>query len=86
MRPGEQAIAVTPNAGDILLRDASPEFVTVTNQSDRVVAYFLTIVPSTYVQAAMIPWGRVLTDVGYAVRKSGVLQRLGQFFGPKRLP
>lgn len=86
MQPGEQAVAVTPNAGDILLRDAYPERVTIENQTDRVVAYFLTIVPSVYVQVATIPWGRVLSDVGYAVRKSGVLQRLGRLLGPKRLP
>ncbi len=77
---------MTPHAGDILLRDALPDRVTVENQTDRVVAYFLTVVPSTYVQAAMIPWKRVFSDVSYAVRKSGVFQRLGQLLNLKRLP
>jgi hypothetical protein len=78
---------VTPRAGDVLLRDAFADRVTVVNQADdRVVAYFLTIVPSVLVKVAILPWRRVLTDVGYAVRKSGVLQQLSKLLKPKRLP
>lgn len=75
LRPNEQPVALTPNAGDILLRDASAERVTVVNQTDRVVAYLLTVVPSVVVKAAMVPWRRVIADLGQAVKNSGVLDR-----------
>jgi hypothetical protein len=77
----EQPVALTPNAGDILLRDATRERVTITNQSDeRVVAYVMTIVPRVLVKAATVPWKRVLADLGTAVQQSGVLDRFAQLF------
>jgi len=85
MKPNEQPVAITPQPGDILLRDVVPESVTVVNQTDRIVAYFLTVVPTIYVQAAKVPWGRVLTDVGYAIRNSGLLEQINNLFS-RRLP
>jgi hypothetical protein len=81
LRAHEQPVALTPNAGDILLRDATLDRVTVVNQTDRVVAYLLAIVPRVLVKAATVPWKRVAADLGTAVRNSGVLDRFAQLFG-----
>lgn len=78
MRSGEQPVALTPNAGDILLLDASLDRVAVQNQTDRVVAYLVLVAPSTLVKAATVPWKRIASDIGQAVRESGVLQRLAR--------
>jgi hypothetical protein len=85
MKPNEQPIVITPQPGDILLRNVVPESATVVNQTDRIVAYFLTVIPTIYVQAAKVPWMRVIADVGYAVRNSGLLEQIGQLFS-RRLP
>ena len=71
----EQPIALTPNAGDIMLIDPALDRVTIQNQTDRVVAYMVTVVPSLVVKAAMVPWRRVATDLGHAVRESGLLDQ-----------
>ncbi len=78
MGPNEQPVALTPNAGDIILLDAQPDRVTVHNQTDRVVAYLMSVVPRTLVKAATVPWKRIVTDLGTAVRKSGLLDRFAQ--------
>jgi hypothetical protein len=85
MKPNEQPVVITPQPGDILLRDVTPESVTVVNYTDRIVAYFLTVVPSIYVQAAQVPWVRVFTDVGHALRNSNLLEQINNFFS-RRLP
>ncbi len=74
----EQPLALTPNAGDILLRDATLDRVTIVNTTDRIVAYLLTVVPRVLVKAAMVPWKRVISDLGQAVRNSGVLDKFAQ--------
>lgn len=76
LRHDEVPVAVTPHAGDILLRNVQPESVTIANSTDRAVLYVVFVAPSIYVKAAMIPWGRIVSDIGLAVRKSGVLARL----------
>jgi hypothetical protein len=82
LRPHEQPVAVTPNAGDILLRDATLDRVTIVNQTDdRVVAYLMTVVPRVLVKAAAVPWKRVAADLGTAIQNSGVLDRFAQLFG-----
>jgi len=74
--PDEQPVALTPNAGDILLRDATFDRVTIVNTTDdRVVAYLMTVVPSFVVKAAMVPWRRVAADLGQAIKNSGILDR-----------
>lgn len=78
MGPNEQPVAITPNAGDIILLDAQPDRVTVHNQTDRVVAYMMSVVPSMLVKAATVPWKRIASDLGTAVRKSGLLDRFAQ--------
>jgi hypothetical protein len=78
MTAHEQPIAVTPNGGDILLLDAELDRVTIRNQTDRVVAYMMTVVPRVLVKAAMVPWKRVAADLSQAVRKSGVLDRFAR--------
>lgn len=75
MGPNEQPVALTPNAGDIILLDACPDRVTVHNQTDRVVAYMMSVVPSVLVKAATVPWKRIASDLGHAVRESGLLDR-----------
>lgn len=78
--PGEQPVAFTPHAGDITIRSQGAEAVVVVNNTDRAVVYGLIVAPSVYVKAAMVPWKKVLTDVGYAVQQSGLLDRLGELF------
>ena len=78
MGPNEQPIAVTPNAGDIILLDAQPDCVTVQNQTDRVVAYMMSVVPTVLVKAATVPWKRIASDLGTAVKKSGLLDRFAR--------
>jgi len=78
MGPNEQPVALTPNAGDIVLLDAQPDRVTVHNPTDRVVAYMMSVVPSMLVKAATVPWKRIASDLGTAVRKSGLLDRFAQ--------
>jgi hypothetical protein len=81
LRSHEQPVALTPNAGDVLLLNATLDHVTIVNQSnERVVAYLVTIVPRLFVKAATVPWKRVAADLGTAVRNSGVLDRLAQLF------
>jgi hypothetical protein len=75
MQPNEQAVALTPNAGDILLIDPALNRVTVQNQTDRVVAYMVTIAPAILVKAAAVPWRRVAGDLGHALQESGLLDR-----------
>ncbi|MDB4955847.1 MAG: hypothetical protein JWO36_3416 [Myxococcales bacterium] len=78
MGPNEQPVALTPNAGDIILLDAQPGRVTVHNQTDRVVAYMMSVVPSMLVKAATVPWRRIASDLGHAVRESGLLDRFAR--------
>ena len=78
LQPHEQPVAMTPNAGDILLRDATLDRVTIVNQTDRVVAYMMTVVPRLLVKAATVPWKRVVTDLGTALQKSGMLDRFAR--------
>jgi hypothetical protein len=73
--PNELPVALTPNGGDILLRDAEHDRVTIQNQTDRVVAYMVTAVPRVLVTAATVPWKRIANDLGRAVRASGLLDR-----------
>jgi hypothetical protein len=77
----EQPILFTPHAGDVLMHDVQLGRLTVVNHANRISAYVLTIVPKVLVKAAMVPWGRVLTDLKQAVRDSGVLDQIGQLFG-----
>jgi hypothetical protein len=78
MHEREQPVALTPNAGDILLRDATLDRVTVVNTTDRIVAYMMTVAPKLLIKAATVPWGRVATDLGKAVRESGLLDRFAR--------
>lgn len=78
MGPNEQPVALTPNAGDIILLDAQADRVTVQNQTDRVVAYMMSVVPSVLVKAATVPWKRIAADLGHAVRESGILDRFAR--------
>lgn len=84
LRDSEQPVALTPNAGDILLRDATASRVTVVNTTDRVVAYLMTVAPKLLVKAATVPWQRVITDLRQAVRNSGVLDRFAQLLNGGR--
>lgn len=83
MGPNEQPVALTPNAGDILMRDVTLNRVTVVNTTDRIVAYLLTVVPKLLVRAAMVPWKRVINDLSQAVKNSGVLDRFAQLINGK---
>ena len=74
----EQPVVMTPNGGDILLLDAELDRVTIQNQTDRVVAYLMTVVPRVLVKAATVPWKRIAADLGHAVRESGVLDRFAR--------
>jgi hypothetical protein len=78
LRDNEQPVALTPNAGDIMLRDAAPDRVTIVNTTDRIVAYLMTVAPKLLIKAATVPWQRVITDLSQAVRNSGVLDRFAQ--------
>lgn len=80
MQANEQPVVLTPNAGDIILLDAQTDRVTVKNQTDRVVAYMVSVVPSVLVKAASVPWKRIVSDLGTAVRESGVLDRFARMF------
>lgn len=83
----EQPVAFTPNAGDVLLREATRDRVTIVNTTDRIVAYLLTTAPKLLVKAATIPWKRVVTDLRQAVRNSGLLERFAQLFnGDRAIP
>lgn len=75
LRDNEQPVALTPNAGDVLLRDAAPDRVTIVNTTDRIVAYLMTAAPRVLVKVASVPWQRVINDLSTAVRNSGVLDR-----------
>jgi len=79
LRPNEQPVAVSPNAGDIMMRDVTTSTVTISNETDRVVAYLMTVVPRFFVKAAMVPWRRVAADLGQALKNSGVLERFARF-------
>jgi hypothetical protein len=79
-----QPVGLTAHAGDISLRDMTAKSVTVVNLTDRIVPYCVLIVPSGYVHAATVPWGRVLADVADAVKQTGLPQLLGQIFRGKR--
>lgn len=78
MGPAEQPVALTPNAGDIILLDAMADRVTIQNRTDRVVAYLMTVAPRVLVKAATVPWKRIVSDLGQAVRESGVLERFAR--------
>lgn len=80
----EQPVLITPKAGDVLIQEAGLDFVTVANQTDRISAFGLTVVPRVLVQAAAIPWGRVMRDLGSAVKESGVMDQLKQFLTRSR--
>lgn len=70
--PNELPVALTPNGGDILLRAAEHDQVTIENQTDRVVAYMMTAVPRALVTAATMPWKRIMGDLGHAMRENGL--------------
>lgn len=75
LQENEQPLAVTPNAGDLLMRDVTLTQVVLVNTTDRVVAYMMTVVPRALVKLAMVPWRRVVADLGQAVKNSGILDR-----------
>lgn len=81
LRDFEQPVVITPNAGDVLLQDASLTHATVANQTDRIVAYAFTVAPRLLVKAATVPWGRVVRDLGQAVKNSGLLERFSRLIG-----
>lgn len=72
----EQPVLITPKAGDVLIQSAQVDQVIVANQTDRIAAFGVTIVPRLLVQAAVIPWKRVVRDLGAAVKESGVIDQL----------
>ena len=74
----EEAVVLTPNAMDILMQDVQLNRVTLVNRTDRVVGYVTTAVPRVLVKAAMVPWKRVIADLGTAVREGGLLERFAQ--------
>ncbi len=78
LKSNEQVVTLTPNAGDIMLLDPALDRVTIQNQTDRVVAYMVTIVPSILAKAATVPWRRVAADLGHAVRQSGLLDQFAR--------
>lgn len=78
LAPHEQPIALTPNAGDLILLDARLDRVTVQNETDRIVAYLVTVVPRALVKAATMPWKQLVIDLGKAVHESGMLERFAR--------
>lgn len=57
------------------MRDVTLTQVVLVNTTDRVVAYVMTVVPRALVKLAMVPWRRVIGDLGQAVKNSGILDR-----------
>ncbi len=86
MTEREQPILFTPKAGDVLFSAATLDQVEITNHTDRVAAYVVTVVPKSLVKIATVPWGRVLKDVGAAVKESGVLDQVLSLFGSRPKP
>ncbi len=81
MRPNEQPVILASNSQDVLMHDIQANRVTVINRANRAAGYVLWIVPSVLVRAAMVPWGRVIGDLGRAVRDTGILAQIKQLFG-----
>jgi hypothetical protein len=80
--PREQPVLFTPKAGDVLITAATENSVTVANQTDRIAAFMVAIVPRLAVQVATMPWRRVVRDLGTAVQESGVLDQIKRAFKP----
>ena len=78
LEANEEPVVLTPNVADILMQDVQPDRVTLVNCSNRVVGYVTTVVPSVLVKAALVPWKRVIADLGTAVREGGLLERFAQ--------
>ncbi len=81
MRPNEQPVILASNSQDVLMHDVQVNRVTVINRANRAAGYVLWIAPTVLVRAAMVPWARVIGDLGRAVRDTGVLAQLKQLFG-----
>lgn len=81
MTDTQQAAVMTPRAGDVQLIASSFTEVTVENQTDRIAAYVVVVVPKVAVKLATVPWGAVVRDVGMALDDSGILERVKQLFG-----
>jgi hypothetical protein len=81
MTEREQPILFTPNMGDVVFTNATLDAVEVSNHTDRMAAYVITVVPRSVVKLASVPWGRVARDVGAAVKQSGVLGTVLKLFG-----
>lgn len=77
---GEQPVLITPKAGDVLMTDVQVGHITVANQTDRIAAFGITIVPRVLVRAATLPWKQVARDLRDAVQESGVLDQLRRLF------
>jgi len=80
----EQPVLITPKAGDVLIQEAGVDYVVIANQTDRISAFGLTVLPRVVVRAAAVPWGQVARDLGNAVKESGVIDQLKQFFTRSR--
>ena len=80
MTDREQPILFTPKSGDVLFTRATFDTVEVTNHTDRVAAYIVTVVPKAVVKLAAVPWGQVLRDVGAAVEQGGMLGLVQKLF------
>lgn len=61
--------------GDILLRNATFDQVTIVNQTDRTVAYLMTVVPRALIKAAMVPWKQIVAELGQSSRWNGILSK-----------
>ena len=81
LQDNEQPVVATPNAGDVLITEASTTHAIVSNQTDRIVAYMFAIAPKVLVQAASVPWKRVARDLGTAIERSGILDRFARLLG-----
>ncbi len=81
MTDREQPLLVTPHAGDVTFTNATLVTVDVTNHTDRIAAYVITVVPRSVVKVVSLPWAKIARDVGEAVQQSGVLGAVQRLFG-----
>lgn len=80
MTDDERPVVVTPKAGDVLIIESFPDQITVANQTDRITVFGAAIVPRLAVQAAALPWRRIVSDLRAAVGESGILDQIRRAF------
>ena len=86
MDDNEEPMVLTANPLDLTLSDVTATAAKLTNVSNKIVGYVLSVVPNYVVKAALIPWKQVVQEVKTMADNGTLWEQLGKLFGlPNKL-